>query len=151
MIRYRDGDIFRSGAEALVNPVNCVGVMGAGLAKQFRERFPENYRVYRDVCRAGDLEPGSVLAVYDCTNARRQWIINLPTKRDWRDPSRLDWIASGLDALAAEVRRTEVWSVAVPMIGCGLGGLGWRDVRPMIGAAFAGLPDVDVMVYGPKE
>jgi O-acetyl-ADP-ribose deacetylase (regulator of RNase III) len=145
MIEYRpDDDLFRSGAEALVNPVNCVGVMGKGLAFQFRRRFPANYEIYVEACRSGALRPGKLLITED----RGTVIINFPTKRHWRDPSRMEDIEAGLKALAQEVRRRQIASVAVPMLGCGLGGLQWSEVGPLIERYLGGL-EARVLVYGP--
>lgn len=151
MIRFVDGDIFESGAEALVNPVNCVGVMGAGLARQFKERFPANYRLYARECRSGRMVPGVVLPTWTGIDRGPRWIINVPTKEDFRRPSRLGWVQDGLLDLARVVESKEIASVAIPMLGCGLGGLDWSDVRPLVVDAFRGLPDVDVMVYGPED
>lgn len=149
MIRYIEGNILDDDAEALVNPVNCVGVMGAGLAKAFKERFPNTSAWYRKGCDEGKVKPGEVYIIPIRLGRNRQWVAHVPTKDHWRDPSRLEWVQGGLDGLADFVREMRLRSVAIPMLGCGLGGLAWSDVRPLIERAFAGLPDVDVRVYGP--
>lgn len=143
------GDILQADAEALVNTVNCVGIMGRGIALQFRKAFPENYKLYRAVCEREELRPGTML-VYDLgrlTNPR--YIINFPTKRHWKGKSRIEDIEAGLPALVAEVRRLGISSIAIPPLGSGLGGLDWREVRPRIERAFQDLPDVRVLLYEP--
>lgn len=164
-IELVNGDMFTSGAEALVNPVNCVGVMGAGLALHFKLRFPENFDNYVKVCKGRGMSPGKLL-VSDCQKSRvvsapwgsilpshdsghARYIVNFPTKRHWKDKSRLDDVAAGLDALVQFVRTESVKSIAIPPLGCGLGGLDWRDVRPLVEEAAKSLPDVKVQVYVP--
>jgi O-acetyl-ADP-ribose deacetylase (regulator of RNase III) len=144
-ITFRSGDLFASGAQALVNPVNCVGVMGAGLALQFKRRYPEMFADYRAQCQARFFTPGHP----------RIWradghplIVNFPTKDDWRNPSQLQWIRSGLATLAGLLRGHDVHSIAIPPLGCGLGGLEWPDVRDLIVTRLGGL-DTEVVVYGP--
>lgn len=139
MIRFAAGDIFAQSAVALVNPVNCVGVMGRGLAVQFRRRFPDAFEPYRQACRDRALRPGRVL-VWPTRRPAPRWIVHFPTKRHWRDPSRLEDIDAGLRDLAAAVRRHRMPSVAVPPLGCGLGGLDWASVRPLLEAHLADLP-----------
>lgn len=151
MIERRRGNIVQADAEALVNSVNCVGIMGRGIALQFRNAFPENYRFYRAACDRKQVHPGMVL-VYDLgrlTNPR--YIINFPTKRHWRGKSRMEDIEAGLPALVEEVRRRGIRSIAVPPLGCGLGGLDWEEVRPRIERAFRVLPDVRVLLYEPTD
>jgi O-acetyl-ADP-ribose deacetylase (regulator of RNase III) len=150
MIEFQNGDILQADVEALVNPVNCVGVMGRGLALQFRQRFPENYLAYKAVCDRGELTPGAMLV---CDLDRREnprYVINFPTKRHWKDKSRIEDIQSGLRVLVEEVRRREIASIAVPPLGCGLGGLDWKHVRPLIEEAFGSLPHVRVLVFEPE-
>lgn len=150
MIENGTGNLLRSDVEALVNPVNCVGVMGKGMALQFKRAFPANYRDYVKVCRAGGLVPGSlfVFATGEITNPK--YIINFPTKRHWRARSHLEYIRNGLEALMREVREKHILAIAIPALGCGNGGLQWAQVRPMIEAAFAALPDVRVILFGPE-
>lgn len=149
MIELTRGDILRADVEALVNTVNCVGVMGRGIALQFRKAFPENFSAYRAACERGEVQPGRMM-VYDLgrlTNPRL--VINFPTKRHWKGKSRMEDVESGLDALVQEVRSRGIRSIAVPPLGCGLGGLDWREVRPRIEAAFQDLPAVKVLLYEP--
>jgi len=149
MIRYVRGDIFKANTEALVNPVNCVGVMGRGLALSFKNLFPDNFRAYAEVCRRGALVPGRMF-VFETDLDTPRYIINFPTKRHWRDGSRLEDIEAGLTALAEEIRSRGIRSVAVPPLGCGLGGLEWADVRPRIERALSGL-DAEVVVFEPPR
>lgn len=145
MITYPDGSIFDSGAEALVNPVNCRGVMGAGLARAFAERWPEIVPPYRRACEDKTLALGTVL-VHPLGHG---FVIYFPTKGHWTEKSKVSSIAMGLKSLASTVRQLELASVAVPALGCGLGGLHWVTVRPLIVAALGWLK-ADVMVYGPR-
>lgn len=150
MIRFTQGDILKADAAALVNTVNCVGVMGRGIAAQFRKAFPENFRAYKLACGRGAVVPGEVLVVETGEGTGPRWIINFPTKRHWRGKSRIEDIEAGLRALVAEVERRGIRSIAIPALGCGLGGLAWDDVRPRIERAFASLADVDVQVFEPS-
>lgn len=150
MIEFTKGDLLKSKAEALVNTVNCVGVMGRGIALQFKKAFPENYKEYKRVCDGRLLQPGKMLTfdTRSLTNEQR-YIINFPTKRHWKGKSRMEDVVSGLCALVAEVQEKNIASIAIPPLGCGLGGLRWEDVRAEIEKAFAELPDVKVYVYEP--
>ena len=131
-IVYRPSDIFASGCAAIVNPVNCVGVMGAGLALAFKRRYPSHFASYRESCRTRVLRPGAVHIDDFGELASPRFIVALPTKRHWRDPSRLDDVERSLDALATELRLRRIPSVALPKLGCGLGGLPWPDVHAAI-------------------
>jgi O-acetyl-ADP-ribose deacetylase (regulator of RNase III) len=149
MLERRFGDILMCDAEAVVNPVNCVGVMGRGLALQFRTAFPGNYDEYRKVCSLGQLKPGMML-IHDLNRLTwPRYVVNFPTKRHWKESSRIEDIESGLRALVTEIRNRGINSIAVPPLGCGLGGLDWRVVRPMIEQAFADMTDVIVYLYEP--
>ncbi|MFH1919319.1 MAG: macro domain-containing protein, partial [Planctomycetota bacterium] len=149
MIELQRGDILKADADVLVNTVNCVGVMGRGIALQFRKAFPEMFKAYKAVCDRGELTPGTVL-VHDLNRYERpHYIINFPTKQHWRGKSRIEDIKAGLQVLVEEVQKRDFRSIAVPPLGCGLGGLDWDEVRPLIQQAFAELPDVQVLLYGP--
>ena len=148
MIRFTRGDLFASGCEALVNPVNCVGVMGRGLALQFRHRFPANYAAYRDACARREVRPGRCL-VFDAGAGPPRFVVNFPTKRHWRDRSRIEDIAGGLDDLARLLRRRGIGSVAIPPLGCGLGGLPWPAVRSLLLDRLASCPDVSIVIFEP--
>lgn len=149
MIELTRGDIVRADAEALVNTVNCVGVMGRGVALQFRKAFPENFKVYKAACDRREVRPGRMLVHELGRLSNPRLVINFPTKRHWKDKSRIEDIEAGLHALIEEVRRRGVRSVAIPPLGCGLGGLDWREVRPRIEAAFMRVPDVRVLLFEP--
>jgi O-acetyl-ADP-ribose deacetylase (regulator of RNase III) len=135
--------------EALVNTVNCVGIMGRGIALQFKNAYPENFKAYEAACERGEVQPGQmfVFEIHEITNPK--YIINFPTKRHWRGKSRMEDIEMGLKALAEEIRKRRICSVALPPLGSGLGGLDWRDVRPRIEAALRGLDRVRVIVFEP--
>ena len=148
MIRFTRGDLFASGCEALVNPVNCVGVMGRGLALQFRHRFPANYEAYRDACARREVRPGRCL-VFDAGAGPAPFVVNFPTKRHWRDRSRFEDVAGGLDDLARLLRRRAIASVAVPPLGCGLGGLPWPAVRSLLLDRLASCEGVSIVVFEP--
>ena len=149
MIELTQGDILQAPAEALVNTVNCVGVMGRGIALQFRKEFPENYIAYKTSCDRGELHPGRML-IFELRHIQQpRYVINFPTKRHWKGKSRIEDIQCGLVALVQEVRQRDIRSIAIPPLGCGLGGLDWNEVRPLIEAAFKPFPDVHVLLYEP--
>lgn len=148
-IRYAFGDLFQADVEALVNPVNTVGIAGKGLALAFRERFPGNHESYVEACRQGRVRIGSVYVTETDWESRHRWIINFPTKKHWRLPSRLEWIDAGLDDLISAIREMGVCSIAIPALGCGLGGLPWYTVKRLIEQKLDVLDDVDVVIYAP--
>ena len=151
MIHYVKGNLLESDAEALVNTVNTVGVMGKGIALQFREAFPENYRIYRDACRHGELQVGKVLITEDSNLVYgHKKIVNFPTKTHWKMPSEYSYIEQGLVSLREEIVRRVIRSIAIPPLGSHNGGLDWFRVRKMIEAAMEGL-DCDVYLYEPSE
>lgn len=149
MIELTRGNLLEADAEALVNTVNCVGVMGRGVALQFRQAYPENYETYRRACDRHELHPGQMLVWSTSRPHNPRYIINFPTKRHWKGKSRLEDIESGLAALVAEVRDRGIKSIAIPPLGCGNGGLDWCDVRPRMEAAFAMMPDTRVLLFEP--
>jgi O-acetyl-ADP-ribose deacetylase (regulator of RNase III) len=149
MIKLQQGDILHADAEALVNTVNCVGIMGRGIALQFRKAFPENYKAYKAACSRGELQPGKMF-VFDLNRFQHpRFIINFPTKRHWRGKSRIEDIKAGLKDLVEESRKLKIQSIAIPPLGCGLGGLDWEEVRPLIESTFHELPEVCVLIYEP--
>jgi O-acetyl-ADP-ribose deacetylase (regulator of RNase III) len=147
MILQKTGDLFLADVDALVNPVNTVGVMGAGLAYQFKQRFFDNFAAYQAACYKGELKSGRMFVT--ATGRKPQWIINFPTKRHWRDQSRIEDIQSGLEDLVRVIHENSIRSVAIPPLGCGLGGLNWADVEPLILAAALQVPGTSVWVYAP--
>ncbi|HEX3684894.1 MAG TPA: macro domain-containing protein [Bryobacteraceae bacterium] len=149
MIEFKQGDILEANAEALVNTVNCVGVMGRGIALQFKEAFPENFKAYAVACKRHELEPGKMF-VFEWNQLRNpKFIINFPTKRHWRGQSRIGDIELGLESLVKEIRERRIGSIAIPPLGSGLGGLDWSEVRPRIEKALTPLKDVSITVFEP--
>jgi len=147
MIEMTSGSIFTCEAEALVCPVNTVGVVDKGLALEFKKRFPANFKNYEEDCREGNFDIGEVLAnfVQDTTTGEMRWIVNFPTKRHWRDSSRLEWIESGLQGLRAFVAMEGVRSIAIPPLGAKLGGQDWD--RAAIEENLGDLPGVRVLLF----
>ncbi len=149
MVKYLKGDILDAPAEALVNTVNTVGVMGRGIALQFKERFPANFKAYAAACKRDEVHPGRMFVFDTGSLTGPRFIINFPTKRHWRSNSRIEDIASGLDALVEQIQALQIRSIAIPPLGSGLGGLSWHRVKPLIEEAMARVPGVDVLVYEP--
>jgi len=150
MIKFTTGDMMTSSAEALVNTVNTVGVMGKGIALQFKEAFPANFAAYAKACRDGELVPGRLLVTREKNNAgQEKFIINFPTKKHWRYPSRYEYIESGLKALVDVIKEYGIKSIAIPPLGCGNGGLQWDVVRKMIEDALQDF-DTEIVVYEPN-
>ena len=149
MIRYTTGDILAEDVEALVNSVNCVGVMGRGIALQFKQAFPENFKAYAAACKRDEVKPGRMFVFETGHLAGPRYIINFPTKRHWRGISRMEDIESGLAALAREIEERNIRSIALPPLGSGLGGLEWQAVRQRIEARLRELTDVTVVVFEP--
>lgn len=149
-IELKSGDLLsQEGIDAIVNTVNCVGVMGKGIALQFKQKWPENYDAYRAACERGEVRLGEMFVFDSGGLVKPNFIINFPTKGHWKERSRLASIKTGLGDLVKQVRRLGIQSIAVPPLGCGNGGLDWVDVRPMIEDAFGGLPGVMVYLYEP--
>lgn len=149
MITYRQGNLLEADVEAIVNTVNTVGVMGKGIALMFKERYPENYRAYAAACKAGEVQTGCMFVTATNELGGPRWIVNFPTKKNWRNPSRPEWITQGLTDLARVIREKNIRSIALPPLGCGNGGLEWMDVRSAIEQALAALDDVDVIAFEP--
>ena len=148
MIEHKTGDLFGEDADALVNSVNCVGVMGRGIALQFKKQFPGNFKAYAEARKRNEVKSGRMF-VYETGQLSPRYIINFPTKRHWRSKSRMEDIEAGLDALGQEIRERDIRSIAIPSLGSGLGGLRWEDVRPRIEATLSGLDDVEFRLFGP--
>ena len=151
MINYTTGNLLEADVEAVVNTVNTVGVMGKGIALMFKERYPANFKAYRAACKAGEVEVGRLFVTCSDELSGPRWIINFPTKKDWRHPTKIEWVESGLAALREFITEHRVKSIAVPPLGCGNGGLDWSVVRSLISDALSGLPDTRVIVYEPTS
>lgn len=149
-VEFVTGNLLEAEAEALVNTVNTVGVMGKGIALQFKQAFPQNFDVYHRACERNEVRPGQMLVVPTGSLMNPRFIINFPTKRHWKERSRLEDIDAGLHALAELIPQLKIGSLALPPLGCGNGGLDWAVVRPRIQAALSDVPGVRVLVYEPK-
>jgi O-acetyl-ADP-ribose deacetylase (regulator of RNase III) len=150
MIEYTTGNLLDTDAEALVNTVNTVGVMGKGIALMFKEAFPENYQAYRAACKAGEVRTGKMFVTERNQLVGPRLIINFPTKRHWRGKSSPEWIEQGLEDLKRVIRDYNITSIALPPLGSGNGGLEWAKVKPRIERALAEMPDVHVRVFEPS-
>lgn len=146
MVTFVKGDIFKSPAQVLTNTVNCVGVMGKGVALEFKNRYPKMFGDYKSKCDQGAVKPGQPY-LWEDDSAQ---VLNFPTKRHWRDNSLLQDIEDGLKYLASSYEQMGIQSVAMPALGCGLGGLKWSDVQALIVKYLGSLPDLDVYVYEPQ-
>ena len=149
MIELKNGDIFGEDVEALVNSVNCVGVMGRGIALQFKNLFPENFKAYAEACKLGEVKPGRMFVHELGPMASPRYVINFPTKRHWRGKSRIEDIDAGLIDLVKVIRERDIRSIAIPPLGTNLGGLRWADVRLRIESALGELEDVAVALFEP--
>ncbi|MBB4798766.1 O-acetyl-ADP-ribose deacetylase (regulator of RNase III) [Brevundimonas bullata] len=149
MITFSKGDLLQSGAEAVINTVNCVGVMGKGIALQFKQAFPRNYDAYRRACDAGEVRLGEMFVFDTGSMINPRWIINFPTKGHWKAKSRLSDIETGLEDLKRVILENGIRSIAVPPLGCGNGGLDWAEVEPVIRRALGDLDEVDVRLFAP--
>jgi len=150
MMKLTQGNLLAAPAEALVNTVNTVGIMGRGIALQFKQAYPAMFRDYERACKAGEVKLGKV-QVFDLGGlvGGPRWIINFPTKGHWRADSRMADIEAGLKDLVATIQRLRIRSIAIPPLGCGNGGLDWNEVRPRIESALAEVPEVEALVFTP--
>lgn len=149
MITYTKGNLLEADAEVLVNTVNTVGVMGKGIALQFKQAFPENFKIYEKACRKDKLQPGKILVVPTGQYINPKFIFNFPTKRHWRGKARVEDIELGLTDLVRLVKELQIQSIAIPPLGCGFGGLNWSDVKPLIENAASQMANVQVIVFEP--
>lgn len=149
MIRYVEQNIFESPAQVIVNTVNTVGVMGKGIAKDFKKYYPEMFKEYQRYCEIGALEVGK-LWLYKTPN---KWVLNFPTKKHWRNPSRLDYIESGLKKFVDTYKEKGIKSISFPQLGVGNGGLNWeRQVKPLMEKYLEDLPiDIFIHLYSKKN
>ena len=152
MIRFKTGDIVAEDAEALVNTVNCVGVMGRGIALQFKKAFPENFWAYSEACKGEEVRPGRMFVYETRQLINPRYIVNFPTKRHWRGKSRMEDVEAGLRNLVDVIRERNIRSIAIPPLASGLGGLSWDEVRPRIEASLRSLDDLDersIVIFEP--
>ena len=152
MIRFKTGDLLAEDAEALVNAVNCVGVMGRGIPLQFKKAFPENFWACSEACKRNEVRPGRMFVFETRQLANPRYIVNFPTKRHWRGKSRMEDIEEGLRALVDVIRERNIRSIAIPALASGLGGLAWDEVRPRIEASLHSLDDLDerhIVIFPP--
>jgi O-acetyl-ADP-ribose deacetylase (regulator of RNase III) len=148
-MRYTTGNLLDVPAEALVNTVNTVGVMGKGIALMFKEKFPENFKLYEDACKAGTVQAGHLMITEGSDMFGPRWIINFPTKKHWRHPSKLEWVESGVKELRQFIIDNNVKSIAIPPLGAGNGGLEWSDVRAIISRELSDIGTADIVVFEP--
>ena len=152
MIEFVKGNILETNCDVLVNPVNCVGTMGKGLAKAIKQKYPEILKPYVDACRKNQLRVGELQFVPTLQDGSPNWILNFPTKKHWKNKSDLLLIQKGLDVM---ILRLKGWyyggSIAIPKLGCGLGGLKWMDVRSRIINACQELPEFYFQIYGEEN
>lgn len=151
MIEYKHGNIFDEDVQAIVNTVNCVGVMGRGIALQFKKLFPDNFKAYKKACDNGEVTPGKMFVFEEDSWNNPKFIINFPTKRHWRGKSKLEDVDIGLIALKKIIQEKNITSIAIPPLGSGLGGLNWNDVKKLIGNHLSDLKTVQIFVFEPNQ
>lgn len=145
MIKYVRGDLLKSPTQVLVNTVNTVGIMGAGIALQFKEQYPEMFQKYQLLCKKKLLDIGK-LYLWKPTNTSSKEILLFPTKKHWLNLSELNWIEAGLQKFVENYERLNIKSIAFPKLGCGNGGLSWHDVKPSMEKYLGPLP-IEIYVY----
>lgn len=151
MVEYKKGDILKENAEALVNTVNCVGIMGRGIALQFKNTYPENFKSYAAACKRNEVRPGRMFVFETGQLTNPRYIINFPTKRHWRGKSRIEDLEAGLVALAEVIRSRNIRSIAIPPLGSGLGGLDWSDIRPRIEMTLREFSNLKAVIFEPGD
>ncbi|ADE16437.1 Appr-1-p processing domain protein [Nitrosococcus halophilus Nc 4] len=151
MIEYTKGNLLKADVEALVNTVNTVGIMGKGIALMFKEAFKDNFDAYAAACKAGEVKIGQMFTTETGNLMGPQWIINFPTKKHWRNKTKLAWIEEGLEDLRRTIIKYGIDSIAIPPLGCGNGGLDWREVRPLIEKCLVDLNGIHILVYEPTQ
>jgi len=149
MLNFTTGNLLEARAQALVNTVNTVGVMGKGIALMFRDRFDDNYRRYVAACKAKQVRTGAMFITEPAELDGPRWIVNFPTKQHWRSPSQLEWVIEGLQDLRRFLVENHVQSIAIPPLGAGNGGLDWTLVRPEVERALGDLPNIEITVFEP--
>ncbi|MGF1769615.1 macro domain-containing protein [Enterovibrio makurazakiensis] len=149
MIKYVKGDLFTDSADALVNTVNTVGVMGKGLAFQFKNIYPDNFEAYKLACKAKELRTGKMFVFEIKSSSPSRYVINFPTKEHWRGKSKIEYIENGLQDLVVVARQLSLKSVAIPALGAGLGGLPWSQVERQIKEILSSENSVEWRIYSP--
>lgn len=153
-MNYKKGNILESNTQVIINPVNTVGVMGKGLALAFKKQFPHNYKIYKKACKNKTIDIGKLLLVSDFNNEsnleRKQFVINFPTKKHWRSPSKIEYIEEGLKDLVRVIETQKFESVAIPALGCGLGGLEWENVKLVLEKYLRDLEGTEIVIYEPN-
>lgn len=149
VISFTAGNLLEAKVEAVVNTVNTVGIMGKGIALMFKEQFPQNFDAYARACKADEVRIGTMFVTENKELFGPKWIINFPTKTHWRANTRIGWVEDGLDDLVRVIREKGIRSIAVPPLGCGNGGLDWKDVRPLVVAALEVIDGLDAVIYEP--
>ena len=151
MIHYTQGNLLEADAEALVNTVNTVGVMGKGIALMFKERFSKNMKDYAIACKAKQVQTGKMFVTETGELMGPKWVVNFPTKQHWRSPSKMEWVVDGVRDLKRFIVEEKVRSIAIPPLGSGNGGLTWLSVREKIEQELSGLEEVNIFVYEPTN
>lgn len=154
MIKYIQGNLLADAdqVDAMVNTVNTVGVMGAGIALMFKKRYPKNFEAYKKACKEGKVRIGKMFVTEnngDLVDSGPKFIINFPTKKDWRKGTEIQWVEEGLEDLVHTIKEKGIRSIAIPQLGCGNGGLDWYDVKPRIEAALKEAGNITATIYEP--
>lgn len=149
MIEFKQGNLLEEQTEAIVNAVNCVGVMGKGIALQFKRSYPDNFQAYKIACDRKEVKLGEMFVFSINNSLTPRYIINFPTKNHWREKSKIIDLETGLQSLLITIHKYEIESIAIPALGCGYGGLNWERVKPMIIDALADLTDVRIVIFEP--
>jgi O-acetyl-ADP-ribose deacetylase (regulator of RNase III) len=150
-MKFIKGNLLEAHTQALVNTVNTVGVMGKGIALQFKDSYPTNFKIYADACKHNELKPGKLLVVKEVTIEGEKIIINFPTKTEWFLKSKYEYIEEGLKELVNVIKEYQIKSIAIPPLGCGNGGLKWEKVKELIEKYLGNYKDIDIEVYEPNE
>lgn len=151
MIEFKQGNLLDADVEAVVNTVNTVGVMGKGIALMFKERFPANFKAYKSACKKGEVQTGKMFVTETGELSGPKYIINFPTKNHWRYPTELQWVKDGLADLLKVINQKKITSIAIPPLGCGNGGLDWKQVKPLIQETLQAIPQVTAIVFEPTR
>lgn len=151
MFKYKKGNILQEQSEAIINTVNCVGIMGRGIALQFKQTYPDNFKAYKHACDRGEVQPGKMFIYSLGKLFNPKYIINFPTKRHWKGKSNIQDIKSGLIALKEDIKKYEIHSIAIPPLGCGLGGLDWNEIKLLIEQTLGDMTDIDFIIYEPSN